>query len=156
LKTFIICIVLPLCFWGALSAAGQDNNADSALIRDIENHLIAPCCWTQPISEHDSAVAQEMRDQVRVMVGRGMSREAILDYFVAQYGERILAAPRPEGFNRLVYILPWVALLAGAAIVIVLLKKFRAPAVAAASHPEAPPDSRYISVIEKELKDLEQ
>jgi cytochrome c-type biogenesis protein CcmH len=162
LKIGILCLALPLCFWGVLSAADQDNNANAALVRDLEDHLIAPCCWTQPISEHDSAIAEEMRDQVRTMVARGMGREAILDYFVAQYGERILAEPRPEGFNRLVYILPWVALIAGAAIVLVLLKKFRAPAPApapdagAAAIQQPQPDSRYLSVIEKELKDLEQ
>lgn len=154
LKSFIVCIVLSLCFLGALPAAVQNNNADSALVRDIENHLIAPCCWTQPISEHESQVATEMRDQVKVMVSQGMSREAILDFFVKQYGERVLATPRPEGFNRLVYILPWVALLAGAGIVMALLRKFRTPAPAEV--PQSQPESRYMSVIEKELKDLER
>jgi len=154
LKSFIVCIVLSLCFLGALPAAVQNNNADSALVRDIENHLIAPCCWTQPISEHESQVAEEMRDQVSAMVSQGMSREAILDFFVKQYGERVLATPRPEGFNRLVYILPWVALLAGAGIVMALLRKFRTPAPAEV--PQSQPESRYMSVIEKELKDLER
>jgi cytochrome c-type biogenesis protein CcmH len=147
-------MALPLCFFLASPAADRDSDADAALVRDIEDHLIAPCCWTQPISEHESGVAEEMRDQVRTMVAKGMSREAILDFYVAEYGERVLATPRPEGFNRLVYILPWVALLAGVAIVVVLLRKFRTPAAAVPEQPH--PDSRYISMIEKELKDLEK
>lgn len=87
------------------------------------------------------------------MVAAGMSREAILDHFVALYGERVLAAPRPEGFNRLAYILPWAALGVGGGILFLLLRKLRAPA------PDAPPetaaDARYRAVIEKELQDLE-
>ena len=95
-----------------------------------------------------------MREEVKGMVAAGMSREAILDHYVAQYGERILATPRAEGFNRLVYILPWAALILGVAIVFLLLKKLRTPV--AESPPESLPDSRYTAVIEKELKNLDE
>jgi len=149
-KAFLWCVPILLI----AAALGSENDGHSELIRDIENHLIAPCCWTQPISEHESAVSEQMREEVRAMVGSGMSREAILENFVAQYGERVLATPRPEGFNRLVYILPWVALFLGAAIVFILLKKMRTPA--AGLSPEPLLDSRYDSVIEKELKDLDE
>ena len=88
------------------------------------------------------------------MVAAGMSREEILDHFVARYGERILATPRPEGFNRLVYVLPWVALAFGVWLLFVLLKKLRTPA--SASSPAPAPDGRFSSLIEKELKDLEE
>lgn len=138
----------------AAAVFAAEEAPDSALVRDIEDHLIAPCCWTQPISQHESGVAEQMREEVRSMVAAGMGREEILDHFVAQYGERILATPRAEGFNRLVYILPWVALVFGAWILFVLLKRFRAPAPA--SSPTTPPDGRYDSLVEKELKDLEE
>ena len=36
----------------AQSPAASKISNDAALVRDIENNLIAPCCWTQPISEH--------------------------------------------------------------------------------------------------------
>ncbi|MBN2318063.1 MAG: cytochrome c-type biogenesis protein CcmH [Acidobacteria bacterium] len=135
-------------------AAPCSTSSDAALIRDIENNLIAPCCWTQPISQHESSVSEQMREEVRTMVAAGMSREEILDHFVARYGERILATPRPEGFNRLVYILPWVALAFGVWLLFVLLKKLRTPA--SASSPAPAPDDRYASLIEKELKELEE
>jgi len=138
----------------AAAVFAAEEAPDSALVRDIEDHLIAPCCWTQPISQHESGVAEQMREEVRSMVAAGMGREEILDHFVAQYGERILATPRAEGFNRLVYILPWVALVLGAWILFVLLKRFRAPAPA--SSPTTPPDGRYDLLVEKELKDLEE
>ena len=138
----------------AAAVFGEDDGQDTSLVRDIEDHLIAPCCWTQPISQHESGVSEQMREEVRTMVASGMSREAIMDHFVARYGERILATPRPEGFNRLVYILPWVALAFGAWLLFVFLKKLRAPASATSDSSE--PDNRYASLIEKELKDLEE
>jgi len=145
---------LILCLVGAVAVFGADNGSETELVRDIEDHLIAPCCWTQPISQHESGVSEQMREEVLTMVTAGMSRDEILDHFVTQYGERILATPRPEGFNRLVYILPWVALIFGAWILFILLRKMRTP-VSVPSAPD-PPDEHYASVIEKELKELDE
>jgi len=131
-------------------AAAPKQAADEA--REIEDHLIAPCCWSQPVSQHDSEIAQQIRNEVSSMVAAGKSRDEILDFYVARYGERILVTPRAKGFNALVYVLPWAALPLGAWILVLLLKKLRAPAAA----PAALPDSRYTSVIEKEMKELDE
>jgi cytochrome c-type biogenesis protein CcmH len=122
--------------------------------REIEDHLIAPCCWTQPVSQHYSEAAETIRREVHEMVAAGKSRDEILNYYVSRYGERILATPRPKGFNVLVYILPWLALILGAWLLIILLKRLRAPA--APPMPSPLPDSRYAAVIEKEMKELEE
>ena len=153
-KFIPICVALVLPLLWAEAAIGAGNDTDEALVRDIEDHLIAPCCWTQPISEHESAVSEQMREEVRTMVAAGMDREAILDHFVLLHGERVLATPRPEGFNRLVYILPWAALVFGAAVLFILLRKLRTPLPDSLAEPAM--DSRYSSLIAKELKDLEE
>ena len=98
----------------SLYAFGSEDKQIDAKAREIEDNLIAPCCWSQPVSQHYSPVAEQIRKEVRSMVAAGKSRDEILDYYVAEYGERILAAPRAKGFNLTAYILPWVALLAGA------------------------------------------
>jgi cytochrome c-type biogenesis protein CcmH len=147
LRNFIVVILF------AFPISGADN---AALIRDIENNLIAPCCWNQPISEHYSEVSEQMRQEVRTMVAQGKSRDEILDYYVAKYGERILATPRPKGINSLVYILPWAALILGAWGLVVLLKKRRLPAPAAPAAVPAAPEDRYGETVEKELKALDE
>jgi cytochrome c-type biogenesis protein CcmH len=130
----------------------EDN---AALIREIENNLIAPCCWNQPISEHYSQVSEQMRQEVRTMVAQGKSRDEILDYYVGKYGERILATPRPKGINSLAYILPWAALVLGAWGLFVFLKRRRLPAPEPIV-PTKASDDRYFELIEKELKDLDE
>jgi cytochrome c-type biogenesis protein CcmH len=88
------------------------------------------------------------------MVAAGKSRNEILNYFVAQYGERILASPRARGFNALAYVLPWAALILGAWLLIVIIRKLRSPVVAPGPPPL--PDARYASIVEKEVKDLDE
>lgn len=146
LWSFIVLILLAFPIFSA------DN---AALIRDIENNLIAPCCWNQPISEHYSEVSEQMRQEVRAMVAQGKSRDEILDYYVAKYGERILATPRPKGINALAYILPWAALILGAWGLFIVLKKRRLPAPAPVAAQTAS-DDRYSAIVEKELKDLDE
>lgn len=142
--------------WAAV-VAGADNKEAVQKAREIEDNLIAPCCWSQPVSQHYSEVADQIRKEVRAMVDAGKSRDEILDYYVAKYGERILATPRAKGFNALAYILPWTALALGAGLLIVLLRKLRTPAPTRI--PDALPpvsDSRYEPIIEKEMRDLDE
>ena len=157
MKSLSIISICALFIAATLLAApsfGAQSSSASEKEREIEDHLIAPCCWTQPVSQHYSEVAETIRKEVHEMVAAGKSRDEIQSYYVARYGERILAAPRPKGFNALVYILPWLALILGAWLLVLLLNKLRAPAVSPTPPPL--PDTRYASVIEKEMKELEE
>ena len=150
-------MLLPLvaAFLLAPGLLPAQNGGDARLIREIEDTLIAPCCWNQPISQHYSEVSEQMRQEVRAMVAAGKSKREILDHYVAIYGERILAAPRARGINALAYLLPWAALLAGGGVLLVLLRKRRRAALAAPAAPPPPADARYDAVIEQELKELD-
>ena len=145
---FFLAAVMAVPFSGAQTAPASEKE------REIDDQLIAPCCWTQPVSQHYSEVAEKIRKEVHEMVVAGKSRDEILDYYVSQYGERILASPRAKGFNALVYILPWFALILGAWLLIRLLGRLRSPA--ASPEPSSAPDSRYASIVEEEIKELEE
>jgi cytochrome c-type biogenesis protein CcmH len=161
-NAFVIGVFSAVLLAGAAFAA--DDAQTTAREREIEDNLIAPCCWTQPVSQHYSEAADQIRKEVHEMVAAGKSRDEILDYYVAKYGERILATPRARGFNRLVYVLPWAALILGALILAAIFRRFRAQTPAAPQHAAAAadtsgplaPDSRYLDIIEKEMKDLDE
>src|SRR5665811_2481238 len=76
--------------------------------RQIEHMVIAPCCWMQPVSDHQSQASDEVKQQIRQWLGSGMTRQQVLDAFVARYGARILAEPPKQGFSRFLYLTPWV------------------------------------------------
>jgi len=60
---------------------------------------VAPCCFSQQVSVHPSAAAQEVKRDVRRPLAAGETQQQILDAYVAQYGKHILAEPRAEGFD---------------------------------------------------------
>lgn len=141
-----------LCLSVAASAQSLDQKA-----KELEGKLIAPCCWSQPVSQHYSQAADEIRAGIRQMLSEGKTSQQILDYYVSVYGERILASPRARGFNLMAYVLPYLSLALGMLAVIVVLKKLRTrmPAAETSAAQTVQPDSRYSARLEQELRDLE-
>ncbi|HUL74628.1 MAG TPA: cytochrome c-type biogenesis protein CcmH, partial [Vicinamibacterales bacterium] len=72
----------------------------------IDDALVAPCCFTQQVSVHHSQAAEDVREDVRVRLASGQTREQILDAYVGIYGKRILAEPPPAGFDLTLYVAP--------------------------------------------------
>lgn len=95
------------------SVAGRAEPADSreTRARALGKRLIAPCCFTQTIDQHESEAARQMQTEVRQLLTQGLSDEQVLDFYVQRYGTRILAVPPPQGFNQLLYWMPFIALL---------------------------------------------
>jgi cytochrome c-type biogenesis protein CcmH len=54
------------------------------------------------------------------------SDDEILQTFVAKYGPVVLAAPTASGFDRVAWIVPYVALVLGLGLVSVIIKKWKA------------------------------
>jgi cytochrome c-type biogenesis protein CcmH/NrfF len=84
--------------------------------------------------------------EVRRMLASGMGRADILDHYVQEYGERILAKPKKTGFNLAVYWVPYLAILVGASVIFLLVRRgigrHRGPVLAEAtsgSGPASPP-----------------
>jgi cytochrome c-type biogenesis protein CcmH/NrfF len=74
--------------------------------------LIAPCCWRQSVDTHSSSEAEAVKTEVAAMILAGKPDRAILDSFIAKYGERILG--EPEGMTWVVLtVVPVLVLFAG-------------------------------------------
>lgn len=98
-----------------------------AIARRLDGMFIAPCCFTNTLAEHRSPVAEELRQEIRTLLASGATEPQIVDAFVARYGERILAAPKPQGFNLLAYLLPAVVLAAGLVVVVAFVVRRQRP-----------------------------
>ncbi|KAA3618669.1 MAG: hypothetical protein DWQ05_06825 [Calditrichaeota bacterium] len=123
-------------------------------IDHITSQLIAPCCWSETANLHKSPAAKAVQEAVLKGLKAGRSEESIKAAMIAQYGERILATPKLEGFNYFVFILPVVVLLIGGYIVWVYLFKAHPATVKAAAKTTKASD-KHSDQIEKELKEFE-
>ena len=72
-----------------------------------------------------------VRDQLRA----GKTPDEVKAFFVSKYGEWILLTPTAQGFNLLLYILPFALLLGGAMVIIVLVRRWTRAAEAVSRPP---------------------
>jgi cytochrome c-type biogenesis protein CcmH len=96
------------------------TRADSALeamTTVLASELRCPVCQGNSIQDSPSELAQQMRDLIRDQLRSGKTPDDVRAYFVDKYGEWILLAPKAEGLNLIVYIVPFVALLVGGLVV---------------------------------------
>ncbi len=156
-------LLLSLVLWAGLAQAQAPPAYDAAdrerIAKQIEAEVIAPCCWSQQVSVHQSPAADEMRTDIRRRLESGQSHDEIIEAYLAQYGDRILAVPPAKGFNYLLFVVPPVLLLGTAAFVVIVVRKFTgrtapadAPEPAAAA---AGAGDRYARRLEDELRDLD-
>jgi cytochrome c-type biogenesis protein CcmH len=84
-------------------------------------------CQGESIQDSPAALAQEMRAIVREQLAAGRTPDDVKAYFVDKYGEWILLRPKAQGWNMLVYVLPLVVLLIGAAVIVRATRRWTAP-----------------------------
>jgi cytochrome c-type biogenesis protein CcmH len=99
------------------------SDAQEARARSLEAKLKCPVCRTQSVLESTSFMALEMRAKIRELIAAGRTDRQILDYFVDRYGDYILLEPRRRGFGLSAYLLPLLAVLAGAALLAAGLRR---------------------------------
>jgi cytochrome c-type biogenesis protein CcmH/NrfF len=166
----LLAVALLSISWPAVARAGGPPDASAAEheARRIEAMLIAPCCWREQVSVHQSEAAEQVKQEVRAMLAAGLTRQQVLDRFVSSYGPRILAEPPNAGFGRVLHQAPWVAglsSLVGLALVIRHVTKRRpdrqetAGGSLSASVPQdgepAEGDVRYGHQLDDELRNLD-
>ena len=79
------------------------------------------------VADSPAEMAVNMKGQVHDLLARGYTEEQILKYFELSYGQFVLLRPKFEGVNTLVWLLPLIALIGGAMIVINKMKKLAKP-----------------------------
>jgi cytochrome c-type biogenesis protein CcmH len=72
-----------------------------------------------------------MRAIIRERLRAGDSRDSIVAYFVARYGDAILIAPPRTGVNALIWVAPYLGVVLGVGLLIRRLRGRRPPTSAA-------------------------
>jgi cytochrome c-type biogenesis protein CcmH len=124
-------------------------------VNAIAKKLYCPVCPNTPLDVCETKACEDWRAQIRDELSAGWSEQQIIDYFVAQYGERVLAEPQRKGFTSLVWMLPVLAVLFGAVVVWQVLKNWRSVRQPPIPNPSpAPISPETLARIEKELREM--
>jgi cytochrome c-type biogenesis protein CcmH/NrfF len=130
-RAFGTCVLCVAVF--ALMGAGSDP---AARFHDLGHRMMCICGCGQILLECNHVGCPDsdgMRNELMAAVTRGDSDSLVEQAFVQKYGPTVLAAPTTAGFDRAAYIVPLVALLFGAGLVMLVVRAWKnrpAPALA--------------------------
>lgn len=135
---------------------GQPGYPTDDDVNRVAKKLYCPVCPNTPLDVCETKACQDWRAQIRDQLSQGWTEQEIIEYFVAQYGERVLAEPQRKGFTSLVWFLPLTAVLIGAGVVYEILRSWRRQKTAATAVPSAPEIPReLLEKIEREIRELD-
>jgi len=153
--TFSASLLLILAFARTAKAqAPTPSGPTDDQVNAVAKQLYCPVCENIPLDVCGTQACEQWRQLIRQRLAEGWSEKQIKDYFVNQYGDRVLATPPARGWNWLVYVFPPLAILIGA---IILWRAFHAwtepvPKDAQGQAPPAPVQDDYLKRVEEELK----
>jgi cytochrome c-type biogenesis protein CcmH len=125
-------------------------------VNAIAKQLFCPVCENTPLDVCPTEACRQWRELIRTQLSEGKTEAEIKQYFVDNYGARVVGIPPAAGLNWLIYILPPVIILAGALILFRALRAWTKPATAPATlgASDAKPaiQDDYVARLEEELK----
>jgi cytochrome c-type biogenesis protein CcmH len=145
-------LMVLLLLMAAGPAAAQDGGPSDDEVNAIAKQLYCPVCENVPLDVCPTAACEQWRATIREKLAVGWDETQIRQYFVDQYGDRVLATPPPSGLNWLVYILPPLAFLIGAYTLLRTLRSWKAAPLAPGGPPEVTTDDPYVRRLEEELR----
>ncbi|MBK7453102.1 MAG: cytochrome c-type biogenesis protein CcmH [Anaerolineales bacterium] len=154
--TVLFLFLLSILFTGA--AFAQDNQPTDDEVNAVAHQLYCPVCQNTPLDVCPTEACRDWREQIRGMLAEGKTEDEILQYFVDQFGDRVLSAPPvTTKFNYIIYIVPPLIILAGAIILFRSLKEWTTPKDVAADLDEeesasSSQEDDYVARFEEELK----
>ena len=97
-------------------AAATERDNDPA-VKALEHRLKCTCgcnldIYTCRTTDFTCTYSPALHREVLTLFDSGKSADQVVEAFVAKYGESILMAPRPEGFNLAGYLVPGIVIAA--------------------------------------------
>jgi len=145
--------ILLVLFGSATTVFAQDGEPTDDEVNKIAKQLYCPVCESTPLDVCPTEACRQWRELIRTQLAEGKSEDEIKQYFVTQYGARVLSEPPNRWAS---YLVPVVAFLLGAFMLFRGFKMWLKPVAteAGAGEDEAEPVQQddYIRKMEEELK----
>ena len=93
------------------------------LVNEIAAELRCLVCQNQTIADSHAALAVDLKNQVRDMVREGKTRDDVVDYMVARYGDFVRYKPPVKPETYLLWVGPFLLLAGGLVLLMGNLRK---------------------------------
>jgi cytochrome c-type biogenesis protein CcmH len=112
----------------ALALAGCVSEEVPSSPKAVEERLTCQCgcgLTVHTCNHLQCSFGVPVKKDVADSLAAGQTGEQILARYVAKYGEKILSSPTAQGFNLLAWYGPYIALVVGGLVLVVMLRRWR-------------------------------
>lgn len=121
-----LCLLTGLLLAGAPHAetgVGGGEAAESRYGYALAHELMSPYCPGRTLSACPSGQAAELRQWILLQEAGGATREEVISALEVRFGDQIRSSPEASGWGLAAWALPGAALMLGALMVVVVLRR---------------------------------
>jgi len=103
----------------AIEVYDFDSPEQENQFQELSNTLRCPKCQNNTIADSNAALAQDLRHKVYEMTKQGQSKQEIIDYMTARYGDFITYNPPFTASTAILWLGPLAVLAIGFSVIVV-------------------------------------
>lgn len=131
IRTLLMAFAAVLMFVSAVSAENEnsyqfESEQQRATYQQLTKELRCPKCQNQNIADSNAPLAEDMRDRTYQMLKEGQSREEIIEFMVARYGDFVHYQPPFTTITSILWWGPLVIVIIGIGTAVGLTRKKKA------------------------------
>ncbi|HCM0793140.1 TPA: cytochrome c-type biogenesis protein CcmH [Vibrio parahaemolyticus] len=134
MRKMILAVFAALTFSLAAHAAIEvyefDNLEQEQQFKELGHTLRCPKCQNNTISDSNVELAQDLRHKVYEMTKEGKSKEEIVDYMIARYGNFVTYNPPFTMSTAILWLGPLAVVLGGFGLIVLRSRKSKAKVTA--------------------------
>ncbi|UVV73844.1 cytochrome c-type biogenesis protein [Pantoea agglomerans] len=111
-------LLFSINLWASIDTLQFDSVAQEEQYRDLTASLRCPKCQNNSIADSNAMIAADMRLKVYQLMKQGQSRQQIIDYMVARYGNFVSYSPPVTPSTLVLWAGPALFALLGCAVII--------------------------------------
>jgi len=124
MRWLLVMILLIPCLAAAEEARPlADNPQAEARLKHLAVELRCLVCQNQTLADSNAPLAEDLRREVREMIAKNMSDQEIIDFLVQRYGDFVLYRPPLKATTTLLWLGPFLLLIAGATTLVLALRR---------------------------------
>jgi len=124
MRRFLLLLVLLTPLWAlAGETLPAENSASEARLKALSQELRCLVCQNQTLADSNAPLAEDLRNEIREMIAKGMSDQEITDYLVARYGDFVRYRPPVKSQTALLWVGPFLLLAGGVAALILAIRR---------------------------------
>ncbi|ELA9085155.1 cytochrome c-type biogenesis protein [Vibrio alginolyticus] len=144
-------MTLSLAAHAAIEVYEFDNLEQEQQFKELSHTLRCPKCQNNTISDSNAELAQDLRHKVYEMTKEGKSKDEIVDYMIARYGNFVTYNPPFTVATAILWLGPLAVVLGGFGLIVLRSRKSKVKAKASSDEQwDEQKEARLKALLEEE------